>query len=172
MKKLFFTTLVLIFLIFGVWSHQTQISQAQIRPQGRPQNSIVKKLNSAKNPITIAGRNYKLESYIWQDSMPTIGVGRGNGMIASVRIIAVDKQALPDKLLPDKLWVIRNSDKSVWETNFTDEPRISNDTIEMVARSGPQWSPGSSIQVVVRVKDQQGKNYLLRQSDEKIQQTF
>jgi hypothetical protein len=167
MKKLFLTTLVLIFLIFGVWSHQTQISEAQIRPQ----NSIVKQLNSAKNPITIAGRSYKLESYIWRDSMPSID-GANKGMIASIRLIAVDKQPLPPTLLPDKLWVIRNQDKAIWATNFTDEPRPNNDTLEMVARSGPQWQPGSSIDVVVRVKDEKGKTYLLRQSNQKLQQTF
>ena len=137
--------------------------------QANNQMSSISELQAAPTQITIAGRSYKIEAFVWRDFMP-ISPPDGKPMIASIKLIAEDGNSVPSNLVPDKLWVIKTDDKQVWEINFTDPPRLSGATVEIVARNGPKWEPNTDIGVVVQLSDG-NKTYLLRSPSQKIQRT-
>ncbi len=41
----------------------------------------------------------------------------------------------------------------------------------MVARNGPKWGPDIKVDVVVRIVDRAGNEYLLKASNQKIERT-
>ena len=139
--------------------------------QANSQVSIpVTKLQAAPTQISIAGRSYKIEAFVWRDFMP-ISPPDGKPMIANIKLVAEDGNSVPSNLIPDKLWVIKTDDQQVWEINFTDPPRLSGGTVEIVARNGPKWEPGTDIDVVVQLSDGGNKTYLLRSPSQKVQRT-
>ncbi len=133
-------------------------------------SATITKLQAAPTQITILGRSYKIEAFVWRDFMP-ISPPDGKPMIASIKLIAEDGNSVPSNLIPDKLWVIKTDSKEIWETSFTDEPRFSGETVEMVARNGPKWKPDTDIDVVVQLSDDGNKTYLLRSQSQKVQRT-
>ncbi len=136
----------------------------------RQNSASIRELQTAPNKVTINERSYAIDTYLWRDFMPSTTPGKG--MIAKVRLKAQDGKAVPSTLIPDKLWVIKSNNQAVWETTFSDEPRISNQFVEMVARGGPQWEPGSVVDVVLRLHDGKNNTYLVRSPSVKIQRTY
>ncbi|MFH7025917.1 MAG: hypothetical protein ACHBN1_11060 [Heteroscytonema crispum UTEX LB 1556] len=153
------------------WAYPAVANLYYCQIASKPNSVSIRELQKAPTSLTLNGRSYQLETYIWRNFIP--GVSSGNeGMIASVRLKAQDGKAIPSMLIPDKLWVIKDNGKNVWETTFSDKPRISSGVVEMVARSGPNWQPGSVVDVVIRLNNAQNQIYFLRASSQKIQSTF
>ncbi|MDJ0736585.1 MAG: hypothetical protein QNJ47_21390 [Nostocaceae cyanobacterium] len=127
----------------------------------------INNLLAAPNRVTIAGRSYRIETFVWRDFMP----GSPESMIANLRLIAEDGNNVPSNLTVDRLWVIKSNGKEVWETTFSDEPRFSPGFVEMVARGGPVWEPDSTVDVVVRLHQGLDQTYFLRSVSQTIQRT-
>ena len=151
------------------WAYDavTKLSSCQANNQI---SKSISELQAAPTQITIAGRSYKIEAFVWRDFMP-ISPPDGKSMIASIKLIAEDGNSVPSNLVPDKLWVIKTDDEQVWEINFTDPPRLSGGTVEIVARNGPKWEPGTDIDVVVQLSDGENRTYLLLSPSLKVQRT-
>jgi hypothetical protein len=69
------------------------------------------------------------------------------------------------------VWVVFND--AVWSAAAQDE-RFGTDTspfYEAVARDGPKWGPGVTVDVVVRVSDG-ARSWLLRAADQPIVGAF
>lgn len=116
------------------------------------------KLQSAPTVITIDGRDYTINAYVWRDFMPTIGTAK-KGLMANVNLVAKDGNAIPTTLTMNKLWVIKDN-KNTWETTPNN------------ARGGPQWETGSVVDVVVQLVDGKGQTYLLRKPSQRIEATY
>ena len=70
------------------------------------------------------------------------------------------------------MWVLKGAD--TWSA-LPREERSRTETsplYELVARDGPKWGPGISVDVVIRLLDGNGRTYLLRVADRPIQGTF
>jgi hypothetical protein len=154
------------------WAYPALANLYYCQIASKPNSVSITELQKAPTSLTLNGRSYQIETYIWRNFMPGVSSDNNKGMIASVRLKAQDGKAIPSLLIPDKLWVIKDNGKSVWETTFSDKPRISSGVVEMVARSGPNWQPGSVVDVVIRLKNAQNQTYFLRASSQKIQSTF
>jgi hypothetical protein len=129
-------------------------------------------LLAAPTAITVGARSLVLEPYVYRDFMPG-GPAGGSPMIAGLRIRATDGAALPRTLRADSVWVI--AAPHVWSA-LAGEHRFSDSapfTYESVARGGPTWTPGTRIDVVVRVRDGGGGSpRLLRAADQVVQATY
>lgn len=133
-------------------------------------NASTSKLKTAPDKVTINGRSYGIDTYLWRNFMPST-TPNNKGMMASVRLKAQDGKPLPSTLTADKLWLIKSNGETIWETTFSEQPRISNSGVEMVARGGPNLEAGSVVDVVVRLRNG-NKTYLVRSPDQKIQRTY
>lgn len=127
-------------------------------------------LLSAPETVEIDGRQYVLETYLWRDFMPISPPG-GKPLMASIRVSAKDERAFPAGLKVDRLWVVSDA-QQVWETELGDDVRQpSASQLETVARNGPKWEPGTSVDVVIRLLDGNNRSYLLRASRQQIGRT-
>lgn len=127
-------------------------------------------LLSAPETVEIDERQYVLETYLWRDFMP-ISPPEGKPLIASIRVTAKDEKAFPTTLKVDHLWVIKDT-QQVWETDLSDEAKqITANKLETVARNGPKWMPGTTVDVVIRLVDENNRSYLLRASQQPIVRT-
>ena len=125
---------------------------------------------SAPELVEIASREYTLETYLWRDFMP-VSPPDGKPLIAIVRVTAVDLEPFPEDLDADKLYVIYGDE--VWVTDFSGErppPGVPDHQLHGIARDGPKWGPGVTVDVVVRLLAG-GETWLLRASDQMIERT-
>jgi len=129
-------------------------------------------LSSAPEEIVISGRAYTLETYLYRDFMP-VSPPDGRPLTAIIRVTAVDRNPFPATLEADRIWVIYGGD--IWETKLPAGSGSGDPTrqhqLEKVAHDGPKWGPGIYVDVVVRLRESNGKDYLLRASNQYIART-
>jgi hypothetical protein len=127
-------------------------------------------LQTAPEKIEVNGTEYTLETYLQRDFMP-ISPPDGSPLIALVKVKAPGETAISSKIDATRLWVVKG--KEIWETEFANEEGSAiGDTLKKIARDGPKWEPGISVDVVVRIIDlKSGKNYLLKASNQAIHRT-
>lgn len=135
-----------------------------------PSTVSLPNLQTAPETVLINGNEYTLETYLWRDFMP-ISPPDGKPLIAVVKVRAPGKTNVASEIKATRLWVVK--DKDIWETEFTNEERSAvGDTLEKVARNGPKWGPGITVDVIVRVIDfKSGDEYLLKASNQSIHRT-
>lgn len=112
-----------------------------------PYDVTLAQLVSAPEVLDLPSQDYHLETLLWRDFMPISPPG-GKPMMAVARLVS--DAPIPDDVKLVHLWVINGNE--VWSTQFAEEPIVSGNTIEGIARGGPKWDPGIPVDVVVGVK--------------------
>ena len=157
---------LLLILLAGLFV--SQVSASSKKPPKPPKPDF----SSAQDTIRIAGVQLILETYLWRDFMP-VSPKDGKPLRAVVNLIPVNQPNLPPEVVMDKIWIIK--DKETWSDSLSyvgqKMPTANLPKLEMMAQGGPKWEPGTLVKVVVRVKDQQGKIYLLQAKDQEIHRT-
>lgn len=128
-------------------------------------------LAAAPTRVVLAGTSLVLDASLWRDFMP-ISPPDGRPLTAVLLVRAEDGSQVPATVGADMVWVLNGAD--AWST-VPREERSRNETApiyDLVARDGPKWGPGITVDVVVRLRDQGGRNSLLRVANRSIQGTF
>jgi hypothetical protein len=124
--------------------------------------------------LELNGQTYEIQTDLARNfwlGIPPIGPD-GEPLIAGIRLVEVDSLAIPRDVTMDYLWVV-NGDET-WATEFTDEERPPQPPyrIERVARNGPKWGPGITVDVVARVRAGDGAAYRVLARDQMITRTW
>jgi hypothetical protein len=107
-------------------------------------------IQNAPSQIVVAGVELTLETYLFRDFAP-ISESNGKPLIASVRVKPAAGKALPADLRAEALHVV-NGDE-VWTPRLIQEsPNDRPPQMEFVARDGPKWGPGVTVDVVLRLR--------------------
>lgn len=157
--------IILLIILGGI----VQFSEGSSKKQ---EELSVKKLHSAPDTVTINGRQFVLDTYLWRDFMP-ISPPKGKPLRAVVTIGPTDNQPFPQSLNADKIWVIHGEDlwtRSLEKTGGTGPPGTLK-KLEMMSSGGPKWGPGIEVSVVVQLKDSFGDTYLLKADNQPIHRT-
>jgi hypothetical protein len=96
----------------------------------------------------------------------------GKPLVAVLQVRTEDGSEVPANVRAEMVWVLNGAD--AWST-VPREERSRNETApvyELVARDGPKWGPGITVDVVVRLRDGGGFESLLRVANRPIQGTF
>lgn len=110
---------------------------------------------TATATVIIDGRSYLIApaptTAVWRNFMPG---SPASGLIASIRVVAADGGGFPREVTADWLWV---EGPSVWGATPTEVRRAPEagtlpSQIEVVARDGPDWEPGTRVDVVIRLR--------------------
>jgi hypothetical protein len=152
------------------WASQA-VANLYYCKSARRNSASTSELKTAPDKVTINGRSYAIDTYLWRNFMPST-TPNTKGMMASVRLKAQDGKPVASTLTAEKLWLIKSNGEAVWETTFSEQPRISNQFVEMVARGGPNLEPGSVVDVVVRLRNGKNNTYLVRSPSQTIQRTY
>ena len=127
-------------------------------------------LKSAPLTVVADGQRLTSSAALWRDFMP-ISPPDGKALAAGIRIATEDGSPVSPRVVVDTTWVVHGSE--VWQATPEQRPRIeTSPAYEVVARDGPKWGPGVSVDVVVRLTDSGGRKTLLRAADQMIRGTF
>lgn len=128
-------------------------------------------LATAPTRVTLAGASLHLDASLWRDFMP-VAPPDGRPLNAVLRVRTEDGSSVPATVRADMAWVLNGRD--VWQTVPREEqPRsTTSPAYELVAREGPKWGPGVSVDVVVRMRESGGRDVLLRASSRPIEAAY
>ena len=127
---------------------------------------------SAGASATLAGLPLSVEAFLWRDFQPP-RARDGRPLIATIRIRGPRDVVLPADVQADSLWVIAGG--QAWAARAVQEQARLRDPageyLEVVARNGPMWAPGTRADVAVRVRDGAGRVAYLRAANREIART-
>jgi len=124
---------------------------------------------NAPAEVVVGGVTVRLETYLWRDFEP-FSPADGKPLIAVLRIKSRDGTAIPSTLSVDSVWVVNG--ETAWVAKATQEyPPADSSYIEFVARDGPKWGPGVTVDVVLRLRESTGDPLFLRATAQPIHRT-
>jgi len=128
-------------------------------------------LAAAPTRVVLAAKSLTLDASLWRDFMP-ISPPDGKPLVAVLQVRTEDGSEVPATVRAEMVWVLNGTDS--W-LSVPREERSRSETApvyEFVARDGPKWGPGITVDVVVRLGDAGGSESLLRVANRPIQGTF
>ena len=147
-----------------------------------PQQLSVKDLRNAPTMIVVDNRALHLSAYPWRDFAPGSMGGDGSPLMVAFKVTSDDKQALPNGLRMERAWVLFGEE--VWEVSNLRGGNArqgeAKDTwikcpnspvCEVTVQGGPKWGPGVYVDVVLRLSDKEGKQYLLQAPNQYVLRT-
>lgn len=127
-------------------------------------------LAAAPTTVTAAGKSLTLGTYLWRDFQP-ISPPDGKPLAAVLHVTTGDGSDVPATLRADMVWVLYGTE--IWTAVPEERPRSETAPVyEAAAHDGPKWGPGANVDVVVRLRDANGRTLLLRAPDQPIRTTF
>lgn len=125
-------------------------------------------LRAAPLTVTLAGATLALETSLWRDFQPS-SPPDGKPLIAVMRVRTAGGSPMPPAVRADAAWVVYGD--RVWSAAVAEEYPREASSFEVVAREGPKWGPGVTVDVVVRLRDAGGATALLRATAQPIHRT-
>ncbi|HKR21953.1 MAG TPA: hypothetical protein VJS17_05120 [Pyrinomonadaceae bacterium] len=141
-----------------------------------PETSVpIKDLRDAPETVVVGNKSLKLFAYAWRDFAPS-STSHGSPLMVAVKLTSADKEALPNVRM-ERVWVVFG--EQVWEVSNLRGPGQDRDKdtwincskipeCQVTVRDGPQWGPEVFVDVIVRLKDSEGKEHLLRAPKQKV----
>ncbi|MBE3072631.1 MAG: hypothetical protein IMZ67_06615 [Acidobacteria bacterium] len=125
----------------------------------------------APDSVRLAGKTLTLKASLWRDFMPIAPID-GRPLVAVLTATTVDQSPFPAGVTADKAWVFHAG--LTWETVVDQEqqPGPGTPSLEVVARDGPKWGPNVQVDVVIRLWDSRGNQYLLQAKRQTIKATY
>jgi hypothetical protein len=117
-------------------------------------------LRRAPLTVTVDGTSVALQASLWRNLMPSVPPA-SSPLLATIRLSATVTNASIDRM-----WVLLGDE--TWETT----PERLGGTSEWSARGGPQWTPGSRVDVVARVRSMDGRAQLVRAADQIVEAAY
>lgn len=118
-------------------------------------------LAAVPSTVVIDGHPVTIEAHVWRDFMPSPVPG-SDRLIVTVRVAVVGGGVLRPFLRADRL--VATCGDEMWVAQLVEEyPRHrTSRQFEVAARQGPLWEPDSLVDLVVRLKGEQGYHWLVR----------
>lgn len=125
-------------------------------------------LLAAPETIMVASRACTLATGLWRNFEPAEAPPDGWPLRAFAILCFWDTTARPPGVTADRIWVIK-SDSEIWEARLAlSDYESSPNELWSEAKNGPKWGPGIYVDVVVRVRDSERRQYLLRAVHQRI----
>lgn len=131
----------------------------------RPAPLTTAQMREVPVQVSFAGQALILEAYLWRDFMP-VAPKEGRPLAAVLRLRARG-EPVSRAVRVDSAWVIWGD--QVWAMAPRADAQSGGD-MEMLARGGPRWPPGTEVEVVVRLRERDAYT-LLRASRQRIRRT-
>jgi hypothetical protein len=135
-----------------------------------PSDPPLSELLSAPTRIVVDGQALTLTAFLSRDFMPS-SPPDGRPLGGVLRIKTEDGSSVRATVTADTSWIINKAE--LWASAVEQRPRSETaPNYEVVVRGGPKWSPDITVDVVVRLRDSQGRSILLRAPDQRIIATW
>jgi len=111
-------------------------------------------LAKAPTEVSLAGSTVTLQPTVWRDFQPG-GDRTDTRLLGVLRIVSLDASPLPEGIVVKTVWFVRDTD--AWRTEPKREyagPPASQ--IEFVARGGPRWPVGATLDILLDLRAPSG----------------
>lgn len=128
-------------------------------------------VEGARDVLEINGKHYVLKCLLARDFFPPEHSFFGTPLTSSVWLVESDGLNVDPGINLTYLWVVQGIREWATEFSDTEAPEQSPDRILRYASDDPRWATGPrhKVDVVVRVVDNEGQEYLLRYLDAEIE---
>jgi hypothetical protein len=126
-------------------------------------------LLQAPTRIQVDGRELTLDTYLYRDFMPA-SPPDGKPLIAGLKVRTVDGSPLPAGIRGESVSVLYQGEMWTAPARMEHASQVPS-VLELVARDGPRWGPGGSVDVMLQLRDGAGQAYRLRAADQPIHRT-
>ena len=132
--------------------------------------SVPAQVRTAATSAVLSGQTVQIDAYLWRDFQPS-SPADGKPLTATVDARTADGTILRSTVSADSVWVI--SGTQAWATRAVEQqaPNATSPYLQIVARDGPNWAPGTHVDVVVRLHDGAGPAVYVRIADQTIGRT-
>jgi hypothetical protein len=124
---------------------------------------------SVPEQVVVAGQHLQVSARLWRDFQPS-GRTAGKPLTATLWIEAVEAGSFPDAWDAAHAWFVQGD--AVWAADLVDQPAPASDRtrLRMIrsARGGPDWEPGTTVDVIVELRDAAGATLRLARRGETI----
>jgi hypothetical protein len=110
-------------------------------------------LRGAAENVTLGGVTLSLEAHLWRDFMP-LSPPDGKPLVAVLFIKAADGSPIVTDVRADAAWVVYGD--FVWACSEVERQNLGGERRRFAIRGGPKWGPGVTVDVIVRVRDDEG----------------
>ncbi|MES2462276.1 MAG: hypothetical protein V4671_16945 [Armatimonadota bacterium] len=131
-------------------------------------NTTIPQLRRAPEQITLRnGQSLRLDAYVWRDFTPGGSLDERR-MIALLRVETTDQRPMPAGTRVEAAWVTDGED--VWNVAVVEESPLvpGSARLEVIGRNGPLWEPGTLVDVIVQIRDDQNIPHRLQDRQEPI----
>ena len=151
-----------------------EVETLEPEPESEPgQVPLAADIWQSPTELTIEETTVNLSSELWLNSMPVIGddgTKPSNQLHASVKLQTTDMKTLPQGI--DIFQVLLEHEDKQWLVKDNLEVRAEGElTLEVVLREGPEWVPGSRVDIAV-IFMFGGVEYIIVQHDVELAQVF
>jgi hypothetical protein len=122
-------------------------------------------LAAVPTTVSVDGVPLVVETSLWRDFQP-ICPPDGYPLIAMVRVRTVGSTPLPANLTAERIALVRG-DRAWVARPVRENPGNVDVPFEVVARNGPKWEPGITVEVILQFAD----SHLLRVPNQVIERT-
>lgn len=136
-----------------------------------PDPILAASLRQAPTSVQIGEATLTLHAYLWRDFMPGPGMSPAGSPLMGSFMIRAQDPAIHPPVTFEALWVVNGA--MVWSATLEGNPLAdpAPGTILTMARNGPKWPTGATVDVIARVGLADGGTRLIRVAGVVIQRT-
>lgn len=110
-------------------------------------------LRAAAEKVTLGGMTLSLEAHLWRDFQP-LSPPDGKPLNAVLLIRSGHGKPVTSVVNVDAAWVVHGD--LVWAISVVERQDRGGERGRFAIRGGPKWGPGVTVDVIVRVRDDDG----------------
>jgi hypothetical protein len=109
--------------------------------------------STSADTLKLRGHNYILETYLYRDFFPGIGIGKNISLFADIFLVSIDSSAIPSNLDIQKLYIIK--DQLIWASSPADapDPYLPDFKLGKLSKNGPEWDTDINVDVITMIAD-------------------
>ena len=116
--------------------------------------SVMSTSTLVASDTTLDGSALRLESHLWRNFQPSTGIA-DSSLHLLLRVRAPGRELAARGLHIREIVV--QSDSAAWRLTSPRMGHAEDGVIEIMARGGPAWTPGSQVDVTVELRDARGR---------------
>ena len=131
-------------------------SEDSCRPAPSAPSITLAELSQAPDSLVLQGRRFGLDLVAYRNAQPSPFQERRQPLVISCDMEAIGTSAFPESMHPSCVWAINS--KAAWSSTLqrSDELSLPANVRRYFASCGPEWTVGSSLDIILGVADSDG----------------
>lgn len=147
--------------LIGWYRQPSGAARAEFEADAGPE--VLQAIGEVPGQVAVGADTLVIKAEPWRDFMPGSWPAGGSPLMVVITVATRKAGVFPPLLRPEWVAVVNRS--RVWMTPGVIEALSfapGQDSYRVVVRRGPVWGPGIDVDVLLQLRDRQGRGYCLR----------